>query len=177
MKKRFLFCLCCLCFLLSACSSQPELQKQTFTFELGSDVYANPALYIKDSSRYDLDSMKIIPTSKGLTKVENHFVNEKKDYLVCGVYSFELVYGRTKIPIRIKIKDTKAPNVPLNPSEIKVSQGQIPDFQSAFQATDLSGVNYDAVWDTTSTGSKDISVRIYDRFGNSVTRDVKLVVE
>lgn len=176
MKK--LMCMCVsLGLLLTACSSKMELKKHTFTYELGSDVYANPNLYVKDADQYDLSEVKIIPTSKGLSKVDNHFVNEKKDYLVCGVYSFQLVDGNNKIDFKVKIKDTKAPNVAQSPSEIKVNQGEIPDFQSAFQASDLSGVNYDATWDTTVTGSKDITVRIYDRFGNSVEKNVKLTVE
>ena len=53
----------------------------------------------------------------------------------------------------------------------------MPDFQDAFQATDLSGVNYDATWDTTTSGTSNVMVRIYDRFGNSVSKEVQLVVE
>ncbi len=174
MKKIVIFTLC---LLLAGCSSKMELKKHTFTYELGSDVFANPNLYVKDADRYDLTNVKIVPQSKGLSKVENHFVNEKKDYLVCGTYSFLLVDGRNKIPFNIKIKDTKAPNVAASPSEIHVSKGEVPDFQSAFQASDLSGVNYDATWDTTITGSYDITVRIYDRFGNAQVKNVTLVVE
>lgn len=55
-----------------------ELKKHTFTYELGSDVYANPNLYVKNADRYDLTNVKIVPQSKGLSKVENHFVNEKR---------------------------------------------------------------------------------------------------
>ena len=104
-------------------------------------------------------------------------MNEQKDYLACGVYEFTLVDGRTKIPFKVKVKDTQAPNVRYNPTKIKVEKGEVPDFQDAFQATDLSGVNYDATWDTTTSGTSNVTVRIYDRFGNSVSKEVQLVVQ
>lgn len=162
---------------LTACTSGMELKKHTFTFELGADVFANPSLYVKNPDKYDLRNAKVISNSKGLSKVENLFVNEQKDYLACGVYEFTLVDGRTKIPFKVKVKDTQAPNVRYNPTEIKVGKGEVPDFQDAFQATDLSGANYDATWDTTTSGTSNVTVRIYDRFGNSVSKEVQLVVE
>ena len=82
---------------LTACTSGMELKKHTFTFELGADVFANPSLYVKNPDKYDLRNAKVISNSKGLSKVENHFVNEQKDYLACGVYEFTLVDGRTRI--------------------------------------------------------------------------------
>ena len=81
---------------LTACTSGMELKKHTFTFELGADVFANPSLYVKNPDKYDLRNAKVISNSKGLSKVENHFVNEQKDYLACGVYEFTYVIIQPK---------------------------------------------------------------------------------
>ena len=54
---------------------------------------------------------------------------------------------------------------------------QEPDYQTAFDASDLSGVNYESDVDTSTTGTKSTTVRIYDRFGNSVEKKVNIVVQ
>lgn len=51
MRKLWIIFICLL--VCTGCSSQIELQKQTFTIELGKDVYANPALYVKEDKNYD----------------------------------------------------------------------------------------------------------------------------
>ena len=162
---------------LTGCSSSVELQKHTFTYELGADVYGNPKLYIKNADKYNTDKMEVVPQSKGIYKEKNRFVNKSKDYMVCGTYDFTLVDGSTKIPSKIKIKDTQAPLVNNSPTEITCTVGQEPDYQTAFDASDLSGVNYESDVDTSTTGTKSTTVRIYDRFGNSVEKKVNIVVQ
>ena len=44
--------------LLTGCSG-PSLQRQTFTVELGQDIYANAALYIKDAQNYPTDDWEV----------------------------------------------------------------------------------------------------------------------
>lgn len=163
--------------LLAGCSNPIELQKHTFTYELGADVYGNPNLYIKNADNYRTTNMKVNPTSKGIYKENNRFVNEGKDYLVCGTYDFELENGSQKIPFKIKIKDTKAPQVNKSPTQITCALGGVPDYQDAFDASDLSGVNYESDVDTSTAGTKSAIVKIYDRFGNTVKKKVDIVVQ
>ncbi|MDY3035135.1 MAG: hypothetical protein SOS22_02855 [Absicoccus sp.] len=174
--KKFILLLA-LGILLSGCSSSIDLQKHTFTYELGADVYGNPKLYIKNADHYDTKNMKVVPQSKGIYKEKNRFVNKGKEYLVCGTYDFTLINGNQKIPFKIKIKDTQAPLVNQSPTEITCSVGAEPDYQTAFDASDLSGVNYESDVDTSTTGTKATTVRIYDRFGNTVEKKVNIVVQ
>ena len=165
-------------FLLTACQSNVELQKQTFTIELGSDVFANPSLYVKDPHNYDLSDAKILPISQGIQKVDNRFVNSNKQYMVPGEYDFQFSKGSTKIPFKIKIKDTQPPVTNKNPSTIKISLGQAIKWQDYFEASDLSGVRYesDPIINTSDTGSHEVKVTISDRFGNAVEKDVTVKI-
>ncbi|MBP3853947.1 MAG: hypothetical protein J6D18_05195 [Erysipelotrichaceae bacterium] len=160
--------------LLSACSSNIELQKQTFTIELGSDVFANPSLYVKDAQRYDLSDAKIMAVSSGIKKQDNRFTNANKQYMVPGEYDFVFVKGSTRIPFKIKIKDTKPPITNKNPETINISMGEAIRWQNFFDASDLSGVSYESepVLNTSETGSYQVTVTISDRFGNAVEKNV-----
>ena len=61
--------------LLTGCS-RPVLQRQTFTVELGQDVYANAALYIKNADSYETDQMDVEALSPGVIKKENRFISK-----------------------------------------------------------------------------------------------------
>lgn len=162
---------------LAGCSSSIELKKQTFTIELGHDVYSNPSLYAKDSNQYNIQNMKVAPVTSGIAKKENRFVSLGSDYLAVGEYNFELVNGNTSVPFKIKIKDTRPPTLTNTPSEINASLGQVIDWDSVFEASDLSGVSYQAPSETTSTsGEHDITVKIFDRYGNAIDQPIKVIV-
>lgn len=167
-----------LCFLLmfslSACSNV-ELQKQTFTFELGQDVYNNPANFVKEAN----DNMEVKAVSQGIRVKQNRFVTGTMDYLVCGTYDFEIISGSKTIPFKIKIKDTKAPTLSDAPSEITTPAGESIDWDSFFGAKDLSGVEYstDPSIDTSSVQTSEVTLKIEDRYGNSVTKTVVVNVE
>ncbi len=173
MFKRLCISLLCL-FVLVGCSST-ELRKQTFTIELGQDVFANPELYVKNAN----DNMEVKAVSNGIRKKDNRFVTGNMDYLVVGVYDFKIVEGHKETPFRIKIKDTQAPVVTNVKSEITVSADSTIDWASEFEATDLSGVDYtcDPDVDTSTAGEYEVSLTIADRFGNSTSRTVKVTVE
>lgn len=175
---RKLFTLLFALFLMSGCSSNLELQKQTFTIELGSDVFANPSLYVKNPYNYDLSDAKIVPVSQGVQKVDNRFINANKQYMVPGEYDFQLMKGSTKIPFKIKIKDTQPPVTNKNPSTIKIGLGQAIKWQDHFEASDLSGVRYesDPILNTSETGSYEVKVTISDRFGNAVEKNVTVKI-
>ncbi len=173
MRKGFI-CFLCL-FLLSGCSTGIQLKKQTFTIELGKDIYANPSLYIKNTM--DITRLKVVSNSVGIEKVNNRFVTSGLDYLVVGEYDFSIINGKQEIPFVIKVKDTVAPVCSDNVSQITVSQGSNIDWNSYFHASDLSGVNFEANVDTSQVGTQDVTVKIADRFGNSVTKNVSVVVE
>lgn len=167
-----------LCLVLCGCASTVELQKQTFTIELGQDVYANPALYVKNQSERALGKMKVSPVSIGVVKSKNRFVSMGYDYLLIGEYDFEIVNKKAKTPFRIKIKDTKPPTIQDMPSEIKVMKGSVIDWNSYFNAEDLSGVEYSANQDALQyLGEHFVEVTISDHFGNSISHTVKVIVE
>ena len=177
MKKLLIFI--CSFFLLAGCSKAPVLQKQTFTIELGEDVYANPALYVKDAEKYDTEKMKIVALSSGIRKKDNRFVTGAQEYLVAGEYNFRLENGSQKIDFKIKIKDTKPPTVLKSTSSITVPQGTLVNWENYFNASDISGIAYSMspILDTTNKGEYTILLKISDRFGNSTEHEVTVRVE
>lgn len=176
MRKWFISVLCL--FLLSGCSSTVELQKQTFTIELGKDVYANPSLYVKEDKNYDTSGMSVQAVSNGIRKRNNRFVTGTMDYLVVGEYNFKLVDGNNEYPFKIKIKDTLPPTVGSSPSEITVAKETIINWADYFEASDLSGVSYsvNTNFSTSESGSFDVVVKISDRFGNAIEKSVRVNV-
>lgn len=164
-----------LIFLLVSCAAPIQLKKQTFTIELGQDVFANPSLYAKSPVSNDA---KIDPVTKGIKKVNNRFVNVGTDFLVVGVYDFELKDRGQSVPFSIKIKDTKPPTLSNAQSDIDVYRYTTIDWSKLLGASDLSGVTYqvDATIDTTTLGSQTVKIRVSDRFGNSVVREVTIHV-
>lgn len=160
---------------LWGCSSGIELQKQSFTIELGKDVYANPTLYVKDN--INLDGAKVVCNSIGVDKKNNRFMTSGKDYLVVGEYDFVIEYKNKEYPFVIKVKDTKAPVCQSGSDDFTVKKGATVNWDDYFHASDLSGVSYDGTVDTSTTGEKDVKVVISDRFKNSVTKTVHVVVE
>ena len=157
-----------LSFLLCACSMGVQLKKQTFTIELGKDIYANPTLYLKDSSR--TSRLEVVSKSVGVDKKNNRFMTSGMDYLVVGEYDFAIQDGNKEYPFVIKVKDTTPP---VCASEVS----QNIDWNSYFHATDLSGVTFEANVDTSSASTQDVQVKISDRFGNAVTKNVSVVVQ
>lgn len=172
--RKGIICFLCL-ILLCGCSTGVQLKKQTFTIELGKDIYANPSLYIKNG--VDSTRLKVVSNSVGIEKVDNRFVTSGLDYLVVGEYDFSIVNGKQTIPFVIKVKDTVAPVCSSDVSQITISQGSNIDWNSYFQASDLSGVNFEANVDTSQVGTQNVTVKIADRFGNSVTKNVSVVIE
>ena len=100
MRKLWIIFICLL--VCTGCSSQIELQKQTFTIELGKDVYANPALYVKEDKNYDTSNMSVQAVSSGIRKMDNRFITGGMDYLVVGEYDFKIVDGDKEYPFKIK---------------------------------------------------------------------------
>lgn len=163
--------------LLTGCSG-PSLQRQTFTVELGQDIYANAALYIKDAQNYPTDDWEVEAKSSGIVKTQNRFTSENMDYLVVGQYDFVIHAGNRDIDFSISVKDTQPPTILSCPSEISVSTGQSVDWSAYIKASDLSGVSFSTAseFNPSSAGEQDVSVRISDRFGNAVTREIHVNV-
>ncbi len=175
MKKRLLAFIC-LILMVSGCASI-RLQKQTFTIELGQDVYANPSLYIKNPDNYDLSKMKVVALSVGIVKKDNRFITKNMDYIVVGEYDFKIVSGNNDIPFKIKIKDTKPPVVLSSISELTIAPGEQIPWSEYFPATDLSGVSYEITGlDYNNRGEYDCILNISDRFGNTTQKPVKIIV-
>lgn len=99
------------------------------------------------------------------------------DYLVVGEYDFAIVDGSKEYPFVIKVKDTTAPVCASEVGQITIGVGQNVDWNSYFHATDLSGVTFEANVDTSTASTQDVQVKISDRFGNLVTKNVSVVVQ
>lgn len=169
-----------LCFvLLVGCSRNIELTKQTFTIELGKDVYANPALYVKDSETINTSKMNVQAISNGIRKKDNRFITGNMDYLVVGEYDFKVVDGNNEYPFKIKIKDTEPPTVLKAPAQISIPRETIIDWSNYFEASDLSGVSYTPSqnFSTAQPGTVDLVLKISDRFGNAQEKNVRVVVQ
>lgn len=175
--KKVMIMLFVVSLVLTGCAPRYQLKKQTFTYELGKDIYANPNMYIKDANSYNLNNVQVQPVSKGIYKLQNRFVNEGKEYLVCGEYTFKIVSGGTEIPFKIKIKDTQPPTLEKTPKKTTVEAGENVNWQKVFDASDLSGVNYESTLDTSIAGTYPTTVHIYDRFGNGIEKHVTVVVQ
>lgn len=177
LKKRLLPVFFACAFGLAGCAQSPKLLNQTFVFELGSDVYGNPALYIENPELYDTASMRIEPASGMIRILDNRFVTVSQEYLGVGEYEFVLKDRNNEIPFVIKVKDTQPPKTQNSPDSLTVAWGSDVDWDSVYQATDLSGVYYDIPPEALYTvGEQDIEVKISDRFGNAVFRPLHLVV-
>lgn len=163
--------------LLCGCSS-PSLQRQTFTVELGKDIYANAALYIKNPENYRTEDMEVVAVSSGVVKKQNRFTYVDLDYLVAGEYDFKIVGDDFEIPFSISVKDTQAPTIEDCPDTIEVDLNESINWSSFIQASDLSGVTYttDVTIDTSHAQTTPVKLRISDRFGNAVTRTVTVIV-
>ena len=121
--------------------------------------------------------MTVSPVSTGIARKDNRFISRGYDYLLVGEYDFVIENGGTSTPFRIKIKDTRPPTVISEVTEIDATVGERIDWVSVFPATDISGVSYEAPFDTTATpGDHDVTVKISDRFGNAVEKPVKVKV-
>lgn len=162
------------CIMLCGCSRKVNLMKQTFTIELGNDVYANPRLYVENVDMYDLEAFSISAKTAGVYKKDNRFVTGSMDYLVAGEYDFVLDYKNQSVDFKIKIKDTQAPTVTRSVSEIWIGKGTIVSWADYFSAADISGVFFSTspILDTTNEGDYTILVKIQDRFGNTDDREV-----
>ena len=167
-----------MCLLVLTGCSGPTLQRQTFTVELGQDIYANAAVYIKDAQNYPTDDWEVEAKSSGVVKTQNRFTSENMDYLVVGVYDFVIHAGNRDIDFSISVKDTQPPTILSCPTEIDISAGQSIDWSAYIKASDLSGVSFSTTSDfnASAAGSQDVSVRVSDRFGNAVTREVHVNV-
>lgn len=166
-----------LVFSAAACSSSTELAKQTFVVELGADVYANPNLYLKDTTGTDAAGMEVVCLGEGVQVVDNRFVSAGHDYLVSGEYDCLLKNGQEELPFVIKVKDTLPPSCKEQPEKVETTIGIMPDWVSVFEASDLSGVSWSAPASAVEErGERDVDVTLSDRFGNSVVKTVHLVV-
>lgn len=162
---------------LSGCAQPVKLTNQTFVMELGTDVYANPSLYIDNADQVDLGNLSIEPRSPGITITDNRFITVSLDYLGVGSYDFVLKDGDAETPFVIKVKDTKAPTLKNSVDTIEISWGQKVNWDDVFGATDLSGVYYEPSLDfETTTGEHTVDVKIRDRFGNAITKTIKVTV-
>lgn len=162
---------------LSGCAQPYQLTNQTFVMELGTDVYANPSLYIENADQVDLSNLSIEPRSPGITITDNRFITVSLDYLGVGQYDFVLKDGDAETPFVIKVKDTKPPTLKKSPDSIEIGWGQAVDWNDVFEATDLSGVYYEPSFDFASTtGTHSVDVKIRDRFGNATTKTITVTV-
>lgn len=164
--------------LCTGCAQNPKLTNRTFVLELGTDVYANPSLYIDNADEVNVSRLEIVPRSPGLALKDNRFVSSSLDYLGVGSYDFELREGGSSQPFVIKVKDTQPPAVLSAPDSIEVPWQSAIRWEDYIQADDLSGVYIDAPQGVSdSPGEKTVDVRVRDRFGNSVIRQIKVTVK
>lgn len=177
MKRASLTAAFFLAFFLTGCQN-PVLTNKTFVMELGSDVYANPSLYIDNPEKVDLSRMEIETKDSGITISDNRFVSASLDYLGVGEYDFVLKDRNREYPFVIKVKDTQPPTIKNAPATLEADLNAPIDWSQTIQADDLSGVYFDAPVGITSTpGEKSVEVKIRDRFGNSVTRTIQVTVK
>lgn len=141
-----------------------------FTIELGKDIYANPTLYLKNatfSSR-----LKVVSKSVGVDKKNNRFMTSGMDYLVVGEYDFAIVDGSKEYPFVIKLKIQRLQYVQVKWVKSQLGLDRmligIPTFMRQIYRELLLKANVD----TSTASTQDVQVKISDRFGNSVTKNV-----
>lgn len=162
---------------LAACYQPPRLSKQTYTFELGADVYANPDVYVENPDEINPDKIEILALTPGIAKLNNRFVSTGSEYLAVGEYDFMMKNGSQEYPFNVKIKDTQPPKPSKSPDSLEIPLGSAVDWASVYEASDLSEVYYEAPMDVSSNaGEQDITVKISDRFGNAVEKSLHVVV-
>lgn len=178
LKRFFCFLNLSLALVLSGCGQKAQLTNQTFVFELGKDVYANPDLYLNNPEDFEIGELSIEAKSPRVSLINNRFVSFNLDYLSVGEYDFVLRQGNREIPFLVKIKDTQPPTLQKSPAYIEVLIGSEIDWQEVFGAADLSGVYYEGPTSLTSTvGDHEVDMRIRDRFGNTIIRHIRVIVK
>ena len=162
---------------MAGCHQPPRLAKQTYTFELGADVYANPDVYVENPDEINSSKIEILALTPGIAKLNNRFVSTGSEYLAVGEYDFMMKNGSQEYPFAVKIKDTQPPKPSKSPDSIEIGLGSAVDWASVYEASDLSEVYYEAPMDVSANaGEQDITVRISDRFGNTVEKSLHVVV-
>ena len=160
------------CAMLAGCAQEDILARKTFVVELGEDVYANPALYLDDPDKATR-SMSVSSRTPGIAINKNRFVTNNQDYLVVGEYDFVLTDRSKEYPFTLKVKDTQPPTLSSRPDRVQAYPGEQIDWASVFQASDLSGVYYDAPGGYSDNyGENEVDVVIKDRFGNSTSQHI-----
>lgn len=164
--------------LLSGCGHKVQLTNQTFVFELGQDIYANPDLYLNNPQDFEMGELLVEATSPRVSLINNRFVSTGLEYLSVGEYDFIIRQGNREIPFLVKVKDTKPPTLQQSPASIEVLWGSEIDWQEVFEATDLSGVYYEGPTSLTSeVGEHEVDMKIRDRFGNAIIRHIRVIVK
>ncbi len=172
------FCSLSLSLVLSGCGPKVQLTNQTFVFELGKDVYANPDMYLNNPDDFEIGQLSVEAKSPRVSLINNRFVSLNLDYLSVGEYDFVLRQGNREIPFLVKVKDTQPPTLQKSPTSIEVLVGAEIDWQEVFEATDLSGVYYEGPTSLTSNvGEYEVDMRIRDRFGNTIVRHIRVIVK
>ncbi|MBQ0065286.1 MAG: hypothetical protein KBT48_05945 [Firmicutes bacterium] len=174
--RKFIAILTCM-ILLAGCTGTP-LKKQTFTIELGDEVYDNPSVYLKEN--VNTSGMVVKAKESGIRKENKQFVSGNNDYLMVGTYDFAIETKSGKeIPFKVKIKDTKPPTLENGDREIFVEKGTVINWDAYFKAHDLSGTSYEInpYIDTGNPGSYTVELKVSDRFGNSISKSIVINVQ
>lgn len=164
--------------------SHLDVQKEK-TYELGEAVTILPKDFIEgDVSESDLENMKIESDLLTSPKYDyNGFKGEVKtageDYLELGDYTLTLVDGNSKYPIKLTVKDTKAPDFIMAPARRVVASGSTEeDVLRTYRAEDKDEVSLslDGDFDLNEPGDYTARVVAVDPSGNQADTEISLKV-
>lgn len=148
------------------------LRLEKVTVELGDKLPTDIEKYVKNKinniNDYEINLLAVPVDEKGFTDE-------------VGKYKYKVTYGNQKKTGTIQIKDTKAPNVTVKPLTIQASEEfllddfieKCEDLSKTCKVT-LKNANDKKLFEKIGTHS--IDLKISDRYGNSVTKQVQLTV-
>lgn len=169
-----------------------KLKKEKMTIEYGQTISTDP----KDYLNFDeVDSKKKTEILKN-TKLKSNISNEveiitnedgstsekDKGYAKVGNYEITLTYKKESKTVKIKVKDTVAPELTV-PERVEIVQGtnlSTYDFKSLMTATDLAQLSDytidTALIDVNAPGEYSAKVSIEDASKNKTEKEFKIVI-
>lgn len=162
------------------------LAKDTVTLELGEKLSTNPHDYLaKDVT----DKVKELTINNSAILKDKEFtydsknqelVSKDKEFLNVGNYKLTFKYKDQTADVNVSVKDTKAPVVTQNKTEVSVVEGtKSIDYKSFFKTEDLDKTTLtidDKEVNLSKAGTYKVKVTAEDASKNKTEKELKVIV-
>ena len=158
-------------------TAKENLSVNDITLELkGSDVTVTVDDVLNANG---IDCTALFSNNAGSVEINAAEVNEYNEQLTVSLLKPILFNEEIKLNVKISVKDTTPPEFTESVEEIRITEGDKINILESFKAEDLSGdVQLTATEiNNTKIGEQTATVTATDKNNNSITKDVKIIVE